>query len=125
VIEAVNRVRTPFNVNSLAQIAALAALQDEPYMHACIAQCAAARDKLVDSLSAADMPCLPTVANFIAVDVGSVASDFVTAMAEQNIFVNPLGPTHPNHIRVTVGSTQDNQQFLDAAVRFQQTGAAR
>jgi len=91
-------------------------------MRACIAQCATARDQLVANLDASGMPCLPTVANFIAVDVGSAAVQFVTKMAAQGIFVNPLGPTHPNHIRVTVGSSEDNQQFLDTALQIKRGG---
>jgi histidinol-phosphate aminotransferase len=122
VIEALNRVRTPFNVNTLAQIAALAALQDEPYMNACIEQCATARDKLVTDLTEAGMPCLPTVANFIAVNVGTPAADFVSAMAAKQIYINALGPTHPTHIRVTVGSTQENQKFLETAIQIKRDG---
>lgn len=77
IIEAMNRVRTPFNVNTLAQIAALAALDHDDYMRTCIAQCASAREKLVADLNVGGMPCLPTVANFIAVDVGESATQFV------------------------------------------------
>lgn len=122
IVEAVNRVRTPFNVNALAQIAALAALQDDDYMRDCIAQCAAARDLLISDLANEGMHCLPTAANFIAVDVGMPATEFVSEMAKQAIFVNPLGPTHPHHIRVTVGSAPDNARFLNAAKQIRQTG---
>lgn len=122
IVEAINRVRTPFNVNALAQVAALAALADDEYMRKCIAQCVSARDDLTKKLSEAQMPCLPTAANFIAVDVGMPADKFVAQLASRDIFVNAVGPTHPHHIRVTVGSEQDNAFFLNAAIDIKRAG---
>src|SRR5207253_7942879 len=70
-----NRIRQPFNVNSLAQAGALAALEDESHVLECVRMIEAGRHFLYDEFKTLGVQYVPSRANFILVDVGRSAAD--------------------------------------------------
>src|SRR5207302_8691797 len=74
-IALMNRIRQPFNVNSLAQAAALAALEDDGHILECVRMIEAGRHFLYDEFKTIGLSYVPSRANFILVDVGRSAAD--------------------------------------------------
>jgi histidinol-phosphate aminotransferase len=119
VAEALNRVRSAFNVSAVAQAAALAALEDEAYMRASVDRCIAERERLRERLAARGMACLPSAANFLAVAVGRPGPEAVAALAGRGLLVAPVGPApFDRHVRVTIGTPADNDAAFDALCRL-------
>ena len=84
-----NRIRQPFNVNSLAQVAALAALEDEAHVLECVRMIEAGRHYLYDEFKALGLKYVPSRANFILVDVGRSAADIYQKLLHQGVIVRP------------------------------------
>ncbi len=113
VIDYVERVRLPFNVNRLAQVAALAALDDDEHVHRCLAANEAARDFFYRELSALGLRYIPTHTNFIAVDVGQPGIEVSKPLLERGFIITPLdGWGVPNHIRFSFGTPEENEAFV-------------
>jgi histidinol-phosphate aminotransferase len=113
--EAFNRVRGVFNVDSLAQAAALAALGDEAHVRNLLDDCARQRQRLSDGFARAGCAPLPSVANFIAARMPMPAPEAVKAFAARGILIGALGtPPFENHVRVTIGTGEDTDAVLAA-----------
>src|SRR3989454_7274995 len=82
-IALMNRIRQPFNVNSLGQVAALAALEDESHTLECVRMIEAGRHYLYDEFNALGVKYVPSRANFILVDVGRSASDIYQRVLQE------------------------------------------
>ncbi len=107
----VNRVRPPFNVNSLAQEAAQAALLDEEHVTKSRAMNEAEMTFLEEGLSKMGFKTIPTQANFIYCDVGMDGEAMYDALLREGVIVRHIrGPM----IRVTIGQPTENRRFLDA-----------
>ncbi|MET0484561.1 MAG: histidinol-phosphate transaminase, partial [Candidatus Rokuibacteriota bacterium] len=91
-IALMNRIRQPFNVNALAQVAALAALDDESHVMECVRMIEAGRHYLYDEFKALGIKYVPSRANFILVDVGHSASDVFQRLLKEGVIVRPLTP---------------------------------
>ena len=114
-VEGINRVRGVFNVNRLAQAAAIAALSDEPYAKASQKRTAAERDRLAVGLKAMGLSPLPSAANFVCVKTPKPAAEVVPALAQKGIMIVPVGgPPYENHIRITLGTPEDTDAVLTA-----------
>ena len=115
IAEGIQRVRGVFNVNRLAQAAALAALGDEPYVLASQKRTAAERDRLAVGLKAMNLAPMPSAANFVAVKTPKPAVEVVGALAKHGIMIVPVGgPPYENHIRITIGTAADTDAVLAA-----------
>jgi histidinol-phosphate aminotransferase len=113
--EALNRVRGMFNVNMLAQVAALAALGDEAHTRKLLDDCATERRRLSDGFRRLGCPPLPSVANFVSAELPMPAADAVKALQQRGILVGAVGPApFDRHIRVTVGTAEDTDAVLRA-----------
>jgi histidinol-phosphate aminotransferase len=113
--EAFNRVRGVFNVDSIAQAAALAALGDENHVRHLLDDCARQRQRLSEGFARAGCPPLPSVANFIAARMPMPAPEAVKAFAAHGILIGALGtPPFENHIRITIGTSEDTDAVLRA-----------
>ncbi len=113
VAEVLNRVRQPFNVNSLAQHAAVAALQDVEYVDRARAMNANGLRDLSDGLMSLGLDVVPSIANFVLVDMGQPATKIYDALLKVGIIVRPVGNYGlPNHLRVSVGLPEQNQRLL-------------
>lgn len=114
VADILNRVRQPFNVNTLAQVAAVAALDDEDYVDESRALNRAGLAQLAAGFDALGLAHLPTQANFVLVDVGDAAR-VNRALLRQGVIVRPVGNYGlPTWLRVTVGLAQENARLLAA-----------
>jgi histidinol-phosphate aminotransferase len=113
--EAVNRVRGMFNVNMLAQVAAVAALEDEAHTQRLLDDCARERQRLSEGFARLGCPPLLSVANFVSAQLPMPAADAVKAFADRGILVVAIGaPPFERHIRVTIGTAEDTDAVLGA-----------
>ncbi len=114
VADALNRVRQPFNVNSLALAAALAALQDEAYLIESRRINRQGMQQLEDGCAALGLSWIPSRGNFLAIDLGREAAPVFQALLRAGVIVRPVANYGmPNHLRVTIGLPAENQRFLD------------
>ncbi len=110
-----NRIRPPFNVNSLAQAAALAALDDEPHILECVRLIDAGRQFLYDEFKALGLKYAPSRANFILVDVGRSAAEIYQKLLREGVIVRPLTSFGmETALRITVGTPQENRRLVRA-----------
>jgi histidinol-phosphate aminotransferase len=108
-----NRIRQPFNVNSLAQVAALAALEDEGHVLECVRMIEAGRHCLYDEFKALGLKYVPSRANFILVDVGRSAADIYQKLLHQGVIVRPLTSFGMDStLRITVGTPEENRRLI-------------
>lgn len=113
--EAVNRVRGMFNVNMLAQAAAVAALEDEAYTQRLLDDCARERQRLSEGFARLGCAPLPSVANFVTVQLPMPAADAVKAFADRGILVVAVGAApFDRHVRISVGTAEDTDAVLKA-----------
>jgi histidinol-phosphate aminotransferase len=113
-----NRLRQPFNVNTLAQAAAVAALNDKPFLEKSAALNAAGYRRLTEAFDRLGLEYVPSHGNFVLVRVGNddAAGDRVNlALLKQGVIVRPVGSYGlPQWLRVTVGLPEENEAFLAA-----------
>jgi histidinol-phosphate aminotransferase len=115
VADYVNRVRQPFNVNSLAQAAALAALDDEPFLQETQKVVQDGLAFLFKELAELQIRTLPTQTNFFLIEVGHEARKVYEAMLRRGVIVRAMNAYGlDNYIRISVGQHEENQRFLDA-----------
>jgi histidinol-phosphate aminotransferase len=118
VADLLNRIRQPFNVNSLAQAAAVAALEDAEHVAASVALNRRGMAQLRDGCERLGLGYIPSVGNFLAIDLGRPAAPIYQALLEQGCIVRPIANYGlPNHLRVTVGLESENLRFLAALER--------
>jgi len=114
VIEQLQRVRSPFNVNRLAQKAACVALEDQSFVTYCRNQNQIGRKKITDKLDEWGLSYFPPNGNFILMDTGFPAEEIFQSLLQQGIIIRPgVAATLPTHIRVTVGTEEQNELFLN------------
>ena len=114
IADALNRVRQPFNVNSLALAAALAALQDEAYLIESRRINRLGMQQLEEGCALMGLSWIPSRGNFLAIDLGREAAPVFQALLREGVIVRPVANYGmPNHLRVTVGLPEENQRFLD------------
>ncbi len=114
VAELLNRVRQPFNVNSLALAAAAAALEDRKFVAKSTKMNRSGLAKLERELKTLGLEAIPSCANFVTFRV-SRARTVYERLLRQGVIVRPLaGYDMPDHLRVTVGTPKENEKFLKA-----------
>ncbi len=112
------RMRNTFSVSSVAQVAAMAALDDEHHVQRVVQNNASQSHVLSQELSALGYRVVPTAANFVFCDLGEDAAAFANYLQDEGVAVRPLGHWgDPNCIRVTIGTPEQNQVFLQAVRR--------
>jgi histidinol-phosphate aminotransferase len=113
-ISALEKVRQPFNLNSLAQAAALAALDDDEHMRKTRANNFAGLEFFACAFRELKLESIPSHANFILVRVGDGAKVF-DAMQRQGVIVRPMGGYQlPEWVRISIGTPAENNRSLDA-----------
>lgn len=115
-IDALNRIRQPFNVNSLAQIGALAALDDEAHIRRTQDNNRNGLAYLRAELDRLGVEYAPSWANFLLVNIGAgVAQQLLPA----GIIVRPMeGYGYPGYARVSVGTPSENERFIEVLERI-------
>lgn len=115
IADLLNRVRQPFNVNSLGLLAATAALEDEAHLENCAKMNVSGMRQCMDAFTELGLSYIPSVANFISVDMGRPGQAIYQALLERGVIVRPVANYGmPNYLRVTIGSEQENAKFLSA-----------
>jgi histidinol-phosphate aminotransferase len=113
--DVLNRVRQPFNVNSVALVAASAALDDVEHVQRTVRANAEGMQQLTDGFRALGLDYIPSVGNFVCVDLGRQAMPVYEALLREGVIVRPVANYGmPNHLRVTVGLPEENTRFLAA-----------
>ncbi|MBI2267374.1 MAG: histidinol-phosphate transaminase [Armatimonadetes bacterium] len=121
-----NRVRVLFNVNALAQVAALAALEDEDHVKASIACNREGKRYLYGELNRLGLPYVSTQSNFIAINTQRDDQEVFQDLMRLGIIVRPCkGFGMPGYIRVTVGTAPQNERFLSALAQVLEKLPAR
>jgi len=109
-----NRVRQPFNVNSLALVAATAALDDMEFVARSFAENLKGLRQLGDGIEALGLDAIPSYGNFLTVRVGK-AAEIYKRLLKRGVIVRPVaGYGLPEHLRVSVGTAEENARFLTA-----------
>ncbi len=113
IIELLNKARPPFNVNSLAQVAALASLEDEDQVNRSKILVREGKGFLYSNLRRLKIFFIPTQANFILIKVGKKAKDIEAKLLKKGIVVRRMGVYNlPHYIRVTIGTKPQNEEFI-------------
>ncbi|MGH7275741.1 MAG: histidinol-phosphate transaminase, partial [Candidatus Rokuibacteriota bacterium] len=114
-IALMNRIRQPFNVNSLGQAAALAALEDDGHILECVRMIEAGRHFLYDEFKDLGIAYVPSRANFILVDVGRSAAEIYQKLLHHGVIVRPMTPFGmETALRITVGTPEENRRLVKA-----------
>jgi len=115
IADLLNRVRQPFNVNSLALTAATAALSDISHLQRGLDCNAQGMLQLAQGIEQLGLSYIPSVGNFISLDVGGDAAGIYDALLYEGVIVRPVANYKmPNHLRVTIGTPEENTAFLQA-----------
>lgn len=115
IAETLNRLRQPFNVNTVALAAAAAALTDPDHVRETVALNRASLTALNAGLERLGLKVLPSAANFVLVDLGRAAGPVYEGMLRAGVIVRPVGNYGlPNHVRITTGTAEQNRRTLDA-----------
>lgn len=115
IAEVLNRVRQPFNVNSLALLAAGAALGDQEFVQRSVAMNSHGIEQLSAGLKALTYGVMPSAGNFLLVDMGRPVMDIYASLLRQGVIVRPVANYGlPNHLRMTIGTAAQNQVLLEA-----------
>ncbi len=115
IADLLNRVRQPFNVNTPALVAATTALDDQQHLETC----RAINSKGIKFWRAAcqyrGIDYIPTVGNFITIDLEQDATPIYDALLREAVIVRPIANYGlSNHLRITISTPEQNQQCLDA-----------
>ena len=114
-LSAMNKLRTPFNTSGVAQAAALAALDDNEHVTRCIQTNARERKRLSEDLAKMGFRPVPSEANFVFMVVSPEAQALSDDLLRMGVIVRPLGwMGFPEAIRISVGTTEENNKCLSA-----------
>jgi histidinol-phosphate aminotransferase len=115
VAQALKKVGSPFAVSTLAQVAALAALDCRDELLAACAELEGERERVRTELLRAGYAVPPSQANFVWVALGERTAEFAAHCLDQKVVVRPF---HPEGVRVTVSTPEENDALLAAALSF-------
>lgn len=123
VIDALNRVRGPFNVSMPGQAAAIAAIEDQAHVAKAVAHNEEWRARLAEAIAALGIEVVPSVANFLLLRFpgtdGATAQAADAYLKSQGLILRPTGSYKlPDALRLTVGLAEHNEMVLAALARF-------
>lgn len=123
VIAKINTVRPTFNTSSLAQMAAIAALSDQPFVRHAVQMNTAELERFYTRLDQLHIPYTRSQTNFIYMDVGYAGALVAEAFLPHGVIIRPMAG---NHIRVSIGTPVQNDRFF-AVLKdvLEQLGAER
>lgn len=118
-IAALNRIRSPFNASSLAQVAGLAALDDREHVERSVAHNTRQMKFVTEELTLLGVRYTPSVANFVLIDTGRDCEEDFVRLLHEGVIVRPMKLYgFPTSLRVTIGRHEENEQFLEALRRI-------
>ncbi len=117
-IEALHRIRSPFNASSLAQVAGMAALDDHEHVRRSVESNAREMKFVTGELTLLGVRYAPSAGNFILIDTGRDCEEDFVRLLHEGVIVRPMKIYgFPTSLRVTVGTHGENEQFLEALRR--------
>lgn len=115
IARAMNGVREAFNVNSLAQVAALAALDDEEFLQKSVRLIEEGRKYFYSELQRIGLDYVPTEANFVMIKTPIPGRELFKELLIKGVVVRPIdGYGLPEYVRVSIGLPQENQRFFSS-----------
>ncbi|MDS4029756.1 MAG: histidinol-phosphate transaminase [Candidatus Contendobacter sp.] len=115
VADLLNRVREPFNVNSLALVAAAAALDDFGHLERSRAVNRAGMEQLRNACRQLGLPWLPSVGNFLCVDVGRPGREVFLELLKRGVIARPVDNYGlPRFLRISIGAEAENARLIEA-----------
>lgn len=115
-MRAIDRVREPFNVNSLAQVAGLAAFEDQAYMKKCVRETKKERKRVAKELEKMGLTVIPSQTNFLFVDLNArkttlpwSGAAFFEALMKKGVIIRPMPGSF---VRITLGLEKENNKML-------------
>jgi len=112
--ELLDTIKEPFNLNRLSVVAGPAALADEEWTRHCVAENKRGRDFLTAELAAMGLDPAPSQTNFVFFDAKQDANELFERMLRRGVIIRPAGAWGlPTHVRVTVGTAEQNRRFLE------------
>ena len=115
IADLLNRVRQPFNVNSMALAAAEAALQDQAFIGRVVTTNRIGMQQLCNGFKAMELDYIPSVGNFVAVNFAQDSALIDQALLQEGCITRPIAAYGmPNHLRISVGLEEENQRLLAA-----------
>lgn len=124
-IGAMDKIRLPFPVSGVAQAAALAALDDTEHVKRSLETNRAGIEQIENGLREIGVKSAPSVTNFVLVEVGGDADVLAAELLKLGVIVRPMAwMGFPHAIRVTVGTREENEKFLNALQQLKGTVAA-
>jgi histidinol-phosphate aminotransferase len=115
IADLLNRVRQPFNVNSLALAGACAALDDLEHLEKSIQVNKDGLEQLTTAFNSLSLEYIPTAGNFLSFDLGQAAQPVYLELLKRGVIVRPVANySMPNHLRVTIGTLLENEMFINA-----------
>ena len=113
IVQYMNRVRQPFNANVLAQIAATAAIGDVEHQELARSVNREGMKFIMDSLKAMDLTWIPSVANFLLINVERPGDEVFKSLLPKGVIVRAMAEYgYPEYIRVTIGTREQNEKFI-------------
>jgi len=109
----VRKAQSPYSVNSMAAMAARIAVQDRRFVEEYVLEVLTARELLYVGLERLKIPCVKSQANFVLIQVGDRAIEIRDELRGRGILVRDRSYELPGCVRVTVGTRDQIQQFLD------------
>lgn len=115
IADILNRLRQPFNVNTVAQEAAVAALADEHYLTSSVRMNNSERVRLTDAFTALELRQVPSVCNFVLVDFDRPAGSVYEALLRKSVIVRPVANYGlPDCLRISIGTPDENERLISA-----------
>ena len=125
IIDIMNRVRSPFNVNAPALAAGIAAVRDQAYITEMRAKNASERERVVNAVHALGFETVPSHTNFFLVKLGSHAQAANAHLTSQGIIVREVGGYGlPDYLRISIGTEEENGLLIAALTGFAKQHAA-
>jgi histidinol-phosphate aminotransferase len=114
IADILNRVRQPFNTNMLAQAAAIASLDDAEHVIKSVEMNNAGKTFLQDAFRDMGLDYLPTMGNFISVNMKQDGLQLYQKLLHQGVIVRPVANyAMPEYLRITIGTQQQNERFIE------------
>jgi histidinol-phosphate aminotransferase len=109
-----HKAQSPYSVNTLAVLAAQAAIRDPAYIENYVAEVLAARELVCAGMEKLKIPCVPSSANFVLIRVGKRAIEIRDYLRAHGILVRDRSYEAPGCLRITVGTREQTRRLLGA-----------
>ena len=117
-----NRVRQPFNINSLALSCAEAALDDRTHIERTVSNNRSGMQQLIDAFNSLGLEYIPSAGNFICVDLKRSGREIFNKLLHEGVIVRPVDNYGlPEYLRITIGLEDENKRFITALNKVMNT----